>query len=36
MIVNELHRQGVEVGQVSYKQSGKDLPGRTRYRRTVR
>jgi hypothetical protein len=33
MILLELHKQGVNVGEVSYKQSAKDLPGRTRYER---
>jgi len=32
MIINELYRQGIIVGQKSNKQSGKDLPGRTRYK----
>jgi hypothetical protein len=31
MIAIELRGQQVEVGEVSYKQSQKDLPGRTRY-----
>jgi hypothetical protein len=31
MIVQELHRRSIEVGEVSYKQSAKDLQGRTRY-----
>jgi hypothetical protein len=31
MIVNELQRRGVEVGEMSYKQSAKDLRGRTAY-----
>jgi hypothetical protein len=31
MIVMELRQRGVEVGEVSYKQSAKDLSGRTRY-----
>ncbi len=30
MIAAELRRQGVEVGEESYKQAAKDLPGRTR------
>ena len=31
MIVNELHRRGVEVGEMSNKQVAKDLGGRTAY-----
>jgi hypothetical protein len=31
MIVMELRRRGVQVGEESYKQSAKDLSGRTRY-----
>ena len=33
MIAMELHQRGVEVGEASYKQSAKDLGGRTRYER---
>jgi len=33
MIVAELRQRGVEIDQASYKQSTKDLPGRTRYER---
>jgi hypothetical protein len=33
MIAQELRRRGVEVGEVSHKQSAKDLPGRTGYER---
>jgi hypothetical protein len=32
MIVLELRKRGVEVEERSYKQSAKDLVGRTRYR----
>jgi hypothetical protein len=31
MILLELRQRGVEVGEISYKQSAKDLPGRTKY-----
>ncbi len=31
MIVTEMHRQGVPIGELSNKQSAKDLSGRTRY-----
>jgi len=31
MIALELHRQGIPIQGVSYKQANKDLPGRTRY-----
>jgi hypothetical protein len=31
MIVTEMLRQGVDIGELSNKQSAKDLPGRTRY-----
>ena len=33
LIAHELRRRGVEVGEASYKQSAKDLGGRTRYER---
>lgn len=33
MILAELRQQSVEVGEASYKQSAKDLPGRTKYER---
>jgi hypothetical protein len=33
MIALELRQRGVELGEASYKQSAKDLPGRTRYER---
>jgi hypothetical protein len=33
MIALELHQRGLEVGETSYKQSAKDLGGRTRYER---
>ena len=33
MIALELRQRGVEMDEVSYKQSAKDLPGRTRYER---
>ena len=36
MVAQELHRRGVEVGEVSYKQSSKSLAGRTSYRKKVR
>jgi hypothetical protein len=33
MIALELRQRGVELAEASYKQSAKDLPGRTRYER---